>query len=775
MKDEFKDIGSGVDKISSSAEPLIEPPLLHINLALPITGQRTDVIVAQPGNVGSAFAPAEPLRQHNTGAFRPGLTEPFAVADAAAGSRILNVEAVVFPSTPDVIGQRSVPSFEIHRADTERLADTPHVGDLALNWPDDPSQYPDETRWQPPPTGDSGGEDPPPFQVELSVEVSNTPAHYPIVNRDELLHELRNQDLGHAINPTDLSPESSALSSVIADCTRGEMTISGWDEPHLPIDQQSTPVLQIDLQALAPIDKEHASSSLTPWMVIDTEALSRAPSSMSPEDRIEAIQAGTLNLNNALYLGTIFEAPPTPGTSAIDTVSLSTATVIDSAVLEPQLLGSIATTWSPGRWADSGADEYTSDAPDDPAVAEPEAGRGANQQPIPPPSALEQAGGVGVGGGADSGSGGGGGHGGDGSDGDEGSSEGGSSSETGPGLVARMAQHWARTAWRQDLGPHLGQVTQRLSEIDMSTAIPAFDPPSGLIDSDLMGQFEGSGSGELHRANLWVLALEEHLFRNQSLAPPGLVQTTFGFAVSDSAVRLSVIHYVNPRRMFRLRPPQPVELAQKSFPTIVRPWLPVQQAARAPADTAQQHGNCWVALPVSEGGGTGLLTANHAVPRAAIGDRVTASTRRNPPEGTLRLRSFVMDAAVLKVQAADVQSNSTATISRVMGLKPVRMVTGHGSLDADVVEVPSTRGVILANPGSEPSQSARLRMNRHLDEGDSGCVILDCEPEMYGAQALPYLMYLGYDALGTAPNERLGAGILLEQIRRTWDIELLNG
>ena len=161
-----------------------------------------------------------------------------------------------------------------------------------------------------------------------------------------------------------------------------------------------------------------------------------------------------------------------------------------------------------------------------------------------------------------------------------------------------MAGAWALRGFQQELGPSLGRVTERLSELDLSEAFPRHDPQHDLLlDRDI---YASTPSPELRRANLWAAALEEHLAHDRErLTPVGTVITTFGFVHFGGQVRLSVIHYVAPPLVFAVSAPARIEIAGRSFPSVVRPWLPLAHSAPEAPHVYGVH----VALPPFRGHG----------------------------------------------------------------------------------------------------------------------------------------------------------------------------
>jgi hypothetical protein len=329
------------------------------------------------------------------------------------------------------------------------------------------------------------------------------------------------------------------------------------------------------------------------------------------------------------------------------------------------------------------------------------------------------------------------------------------------GLVWRL-RHGRR------LGPDLGFASQPLAELDLARACPERYPSSRLIaPKELRAATEGLISEELGRINAWAMALDYELHRNHSLRPRGTVFTTFGLAWVDRRIQLGVIHYLHVNKAFRTRPPDNIELEGNVFPVLVRPWL-----QRSHTSEAGVGGTCWVTVEEGNRGRCpAILTARHAVlPKgAAVGGPVRLDVSRPEPTGHLRRVSACMDAAVVEVQQLKWRGGERVSPPSVVGLKPIRLVTGESVVDGDVVEFGGVHGgTIPAQLGVEPETPVQFILNRRLKRGDSGCTGFDLEPEQYGIQAPPYLMYLGVKSLGFGGVT--GYGQMLEQTRRVWDL-----
>ena len=324
-------------------------------------------------------------------------------------------------------------------------------------------------------------------------------------------------------------------------------------------------------------------------------------------------------------------------------------------------------------------------------------------------------------------------------------------------VIARVFGWWSRVRLGVQLGPGLGLVTQRLSDLDLSRAVPTENPPSNLLSEEARRQAYDSGpSEELRRANVWAGAIERQV--RDKPKPRGTVLTTYGFVWLSGRVQLSVIYYLQPLAAFLARPPQPIKVGEESFPVIIRPWLAIGHS-----DGQGLDGNCWVTFPDGKGNRhPGVLTARHVVKQSLKVLRVV-------PRGRLRYESEKMDAAVIEVSQGDWGQKVPVQHSSVIGYKPVRLVSSQGMIDGNVVEHSDFGGgTIFAEPNKEPFAANHLLMNRSLWQGDSGCLVLDLEFAEFG-QMRPYLIYLGEVNVGWGYNP--GVGLLLEQAHRVWGLE----
>jgi hypothetical protein len=321
----------------------------------------------------------------------------------------------------------------------------------------------------------------------------------------------------------------------------------------------------------------------------------------------------------------------------------------------------------------------------------------------------------------------------------------------------------------QVMSPALGLVTERLAELNLATAMPSQEPSIDLIQKEFVAWAHDSGpTPELRRANLWSAALETHL-RNagNKRQPSGTAITTFGFFWTPGGVRLGVIHYLDPSVAFEASKPKPIEMMGWTFPVMIRPWLPTQHAGPRHLD-----GNCWVKF-VDDSGvrQLGILTARHALIPGGTKSRAAVRfdvLRPTPPRGRVYRLSEKMDAALITIDKGQWDGKAAVQHSRVVGYKPIRLITGHGTVDADIVE---HQGFAFASvpgePGKEPLNAVHMFFNKSGEQGDSGCLVLDLEFAEHGGPR-PYLMYLGKYG---ARSGGMGYGLLIEQANKVWGLE----
>jgi hypothetical protein len=230
-----------------------------------------------------------------------------------------------------------------------------------------------------------------------------------------------------------------------------------------------------------------------------------------------------------------------------------------------------------------------------------------------------------------------------------------------------------------------------------------------------------------------------------------------------------VIHYFRTADAFRTGAPKPIELSDHHFPVIFRPWLP--DPGRG--DRGSNAGTCWIEFPAADGERRrGILTAGHAVQpkHAALGTEVKLDVARAEPGGWLRLDSPIMDAAVIEVDHDKWGGTEEVHPSSVVGYKPVRLLAGSRSVEADIVEHSGFLGATIPGQfGAEPLTATRLFLNNHLSRGDSGCVGVDLEFQKHQHAPItpPYLLYQGKYG---AKSYEIGYGLMLEQARIVWGL-----
>ena len=268
---------------------------------------------------------------------------------------------------------------------------------------------------------------------------------------------------------------------------------------------------------------------------------------------------------------------------------------------------------------------------------------------------------------------------------------------------------------------------------------------------------------------MWAAALGQTTREPGFRRGPTPLFTTCGFVAFEEGIRLSVIHYFRTADVFRARAATPIELGDHSFPVIFRPWLPNPGRGGRQGDS----GTCWIEFPATGGDRRrGILTAGHAVQpeHAAMGTEVTLDVARAEPQGWLRLDSPIMDAAVIEVEHDQWRGTAEMPPSSVVGYKPVRLVAGSRSVEADIVEHSGFVGATIPGQfGAEPLTATRLFLNNHLSRGDSGCVGVDLEFERHQRAPItpPYLLYQGKYG---AKSYEIGYGLMLEQARIVWGL-----
>lgn len=341
------------------------------------------------------------------------------------------------------------------------------------------------------------------------------------------------------------------------------------------------------------------------------------------------------------------------------------------------------------------------------------------------------------------------------------------------GASARQAYAWSLDTWvrrmnpgTRSLAPAFGLVQDRLSARDLAAAVPDHYPESALPDKGLPVDFGGSGE-EYGRAAAWAFVLSEHVNHNKDQFPRGTILTSIGLVRFRDGIRLAVVHYLASTALLRPTNLRSVELYGWSFPVVARPWLPSRHIGSKTGD-----GHCWVRyFGTDQIGRYGVLTAGHVIPpNTELGEAVTIETSRCLLKGFLRRRSDKMDAALIEVDGASASDLYGVEASRVVGYKPVRFLPGYNrdKLEGDVTGFLGFAGpAYFRQDNGEPLQGAYMTMNRFLQPGDSGCLIIDIEPERYGSTAAPYMIYLGANNLGRG---REGYGLFLAQAVDQWNL-----
>jgi hypothetical protein len=169
-----------------------------------------------------------------------------------------------------------------------------------------------------------------------------------------------------------------------------------------------------------------------------------------------------------------------------------------------------------------------------------------------------------------------------------------------------------------------------------------------------------------------------------------------------------------------------------------------------------------------------ILAALHTIKPdgAKPGDLVRINANRGEPAGTLLVASPKMDAAIVAVDAPGGLGDAVP-LSTVVGYKPIRLVGRRGSLDTRIIEFTGLIGDVV--PGErrmEPLTPVVLIFAGTLEPSDSGSLGYDIEPLEDGGRPRPYLLYQGE---GNFSRGRSGYGLLLEQARRIWALELCDG
>lgn len=301
-----------------------------------------------------------------------------------------------------------------------------------------------------------------------------------------------------------------------------------------------------------------------------------------------------------------------------------------------------------------------------------------------------------------------------------------------------------------------------LDELDLTTALPSYQPRGGILDRIPPGSYDSGVNDELRRANVWAAVLDQTVREDpERFIPPGTIITTYGFFYVQKTLKLGVVHYLSPLKAFAAvgKNFRKVEIDRWKFPVAIRPWLPIRHSA------ARTSGNCWITFSKEGEWRQGVLTASHALsPKSAKpGNWVSLDVLRTPGAGRMIRANEKMDAAIVELDRDVWHGRGNVSPSSVIGYKPVRLQSSSGSRDGWITD--HSGPTIFGQPGQEPLTANFLFINQSLKPGDSGCLVMDCEhPNLP-----PYLMYLGLVVLGE--GRKAGYGLLLEQPRRIWEIK----
>ena len=336
--------------------------------------------------------------------------------------------------------------------------------------------------------------------------------------------------------------------------------------------------------------------------------------------------------------------------------------------------------------------------------------------------------------------------------------------------VGLLLEAWSALFLRQQMGPGFGLVSRPLPESTLRRAIPLGDPPITVIpDFGSAVQFDGErGSADHIRmpsilAARWATAIHDAMLQgNEIRKPSGTVLTTVGFVEMREGLRLAVIHYVRPLRLLHSRRQPPLKFSGSDFPVVIRPWLLERHGP------GSHDGHCWV----QTSDGIGILTARHSIrpKRAPVGKTVSIVGKRTPITGKLLASSEVLDAAVVVVSAQPESRPEPFPYSATVGYHKIRLESGHGaSKEARVTEWSGfTEGVFSrSRAGEEPLIRTLMTFGAVLEEGDSGCLVVDIEAEAYHHMA-PYVIYQG--AMWAGGREQ-GYGLLIAQAGHQWGLE----
>ena len=350
-------------------------------------------------------------------------------------------------------------------------------------------------------------------------------------------------------------------------------------------------------------------------------------------------------------------------------------------------------------------------------------------------------------------------------------------------LLATLLDNWMTYVGQQRLAPGFGLVDRIPDEEHLRQAIPDFDPPPEISSIDSSRKilypydFDESSTEanmERDRVSRWGIAIASSdelavRFERMKLKP---LFTTVGLVSTREGVMLSVIDYYRPNALLRLPRRPGISIGGARFPSFARPWIPEPHVGPGPQAWQIEDGHCWIRVDSAPG----ILTANHVIlpKNATVGATVTIRSKRSPIEGELHQTSGTLDAAVVKVATGSDHAAVPNPFSRRVGFKPVRFITGNPDisdpLEAEVIEWMgfSANGIFcIRSREQEFVARASVFLSRHLDKGDSGCLIIDTEFEAYG-RTFPYLIYQGRHNLGY--GRTAGRGLLIAQAANEWSL-----
>lgn len=316
---------------------------------------------------------------------------------------------------------------------------------------------------------------------------------------------------------------------------------------------------------------------------------------------------------------------------------------------------------------------------------------------------------------------------------------------------------------RQPSMPEFGAVGRDISARQIRAAVPPDYPygePRGPRPIGLAGVFD--------RADEWSHGLFAARSRGRPRrGVPTPVMTAVGFVLLRGAgTQLAVIDYFRPRRFIwaLLTMPRKTEYAGRTFPVVLRPWLPEE-----PIEDVAGDGHCWVTFG-ENAERYGVVTAKSVLDKPYSRTGIDVSTRASRTEisGTVRAVSDKMRATLIEVNSRPRPRLILAPHRKEAGFGLIRLYTSRGPVDGFITGLTkcSLGGFRADNPKDEPVAAALMSFNVVGEKGDLGSPVLDIKPEQDRDPA-PYLMYLDDVRLGST---REGLGVLLEQISYHWQI-----